>query len=110
MPNDHLLSAMVGDIDRLRGDIDSDTRNVILTLARIWSTVATGVIHSKDAAADWVLDRLPEAHRPALARARAIYVGDQAERWDDLEDQIGPHTDYVVAEIRRLVHATSEHL
>ena len=110
VPNDHLLSAMVGDIDRLRGNIDSDTRNVILTLARIWSTVATGVIHSKDAAADWVLDRLPEAHRPALARARAIYVGDHAERWDDLEDQIGTHADYVVAEIRRLVRATSEQL
>ncbi|MGD0576183.1 MAG: aminoglycoside adenylyltransferase family protein [Anaerolineales bacterium] len=110
VPNDDLLSAMVGEIDRLRGDIDSDTRNVILTLARIWSTVATGAIRSKDAAADWVLDRLPEEHRPVLARARAIYVGDQAEQWDDLEDHIGPHADYVVAEIRRLVRATSEHL
>jgi hypothetical protein len=110
VPSDDLLSAMVGDIDRLRGDIDSDTRNVILTLARIWSTVATGGIRSKDAAADWVLDRLPEAHQTVLARARAIYVGDQAERWDDLEDRIGPHADYVVAEIRRLVRAASEHL
>ncbi len=110
VPYDDLLSAMVGEIDRLRGDIDSDTQNVILTLARIWSTVATGAIRSKDAAADWVLDRLPEEHRPVLARARAIYVGDQAEQWDDLEDHIGPHADYVVAEIRRLVHATSEHL
>ena len=110
VPSDDLTSAMVGDIDRLRGDIDSDTRNVILTLARIWSTVATGVIRSKDAAADWVLDRLPEPHRPVVARARAIYVGDQAERWDDLKDHIGPHADYVVAEIRRLVRATSENL
>lgn len=110
VPNDDLLSAMVGDIDRLRGDIESDTRNVILTLARIWSTVATGIIRPKDAAADWVLDRLPEAHRPVLTRARAIYVGDQAERWDDLEDHIGPHADYVVAEIRRIIRATSEHL
>jgi len=101
---------MAGDIDRLRGDIDSDTGNVILTFARIWSTVATDVIRSKDAAADWALDRLPEAHRPVLARARAIYVGDQAERWDDLRDQIVPHVDYVVAEIRRLVRAKSEHL
>ena len=108
VPYDDLLSAMVGDIERLRGEIDTDTRNVILTLARIWSTVATGVIRSKDAAADWVLERLPEAQRPVLARARSIYVGDQAERWDDLMDQIGPHADYVVAEIRRLVRATPE--
>jgi len=110
VPDGDLLSAMVGDIDRLRGDIDSDTRNVILTLARIWSTLATGVIRSKDAAADWALDQLPEAYRPVLARARAIYVGDQTERWDDLQDRIGPHADYVIAEIRRLVRATSEHL
>ena len=110
VPNDDLLRAMVSDIDRLRGDIESDTRNVILTLARIWSTVATGVIRSKGAAADWALDRLPETHRPVLARARGIYAGDQAERWDDLEDHIGPHSDYVVAEIRRLDRTTSEHL
>jgi streptomycin 3"-adenylyltransferase len=105
VPDGDLLRAMVGDLDRLLGEIDSDTRNVILTLARIWSTVATGVIRSKDAAADWTLDRLPEAHRPVLARARAIYVGDRDEGWDDLEDHIGPHADYVAAEIRRLIHA-----
>jgi streptomycin 3"-adenylyltransferase len=102
VPKDDLLSAMLGDIDRLRGNVESDTRNAILTLARIWSTVATGAIRSKDAAADWVLDRLPEAHRPVLARARAIYVGDRAERWDDLADEVDPHVDHVVAEIRRL--------
>lgn len=110
VPQNDLLSAMVSDVDRLRGDIDSDTRNVILTLARIWSTVATGVIRSKDAAADWALDRLPEAHQPVLAQALAIYVGDQTEQWNGLKDHIGPHADYVVAEIRRLVHAMSEHV
>ncbi len=104
VPDGDLISATVGDLDRLRGEIDSDTRNVILTLARIWSTVATGVIRSKDAAADWALDRLPEAHRPVLARARAIYVGDRAEGWEDLRDHIGPHADYVAAEISRLIH------
>ncbi len=94
------MCALLGDIDRLRGDIESDTRNVILTPARIWSMVATGAIRSRDAAADWVLDRLPEAHRPALARARAICVGDHAEGWDDIKDHINPHVNSVVAEIR----------
>ena len=110
VPNDDLLRAMVGDIERLRGEIDSDTRNVVLTLARIWSTVATGTIRPKDAAADWAIERLPEAQRPVLARARSIYVGDQAERWDDLMDRIRPHADYVIAEIRHLLRATPEHL
>jgi streptomycin 3"-adenylyltransferase len=108
VPNGDLLSAMVGDIDKWRGTIDSDTRNVILALARIWSTLATCVIRSKDAAADWALERLPAALRAVLARARAVYVGDQPERWDDLKDDIGLYADYVVAEIRRLACAAKQ--
>jgi predicted nucleotidyltransferase len=108
VPHQDLLSAMLSDIERLRGDIGSDTRNVILTLARIWSTVATGVIRSKDAAADWGLERLPESQRPVLARARAIYLGEQPERWEDIMGDIAPHVDFIIAEIRRLVGASSE--
>ncbi|TFH41764.1 MAG: DUF4111 domain-containing protein, partial [Lysobacterales bacterium] len=69
VPQGDVFRAMVSDIDRLRGDIDSDTRNVILTLARMWSTFATGAIRSKDVAANWVLERLPAAHHPVLVRA-----------------------------------------
>ena len=105
VPHNDLLSAIVGDIDALLCDLDADTRNVILTLARIWSTVATGVIRSKDAAADWALGRLPEEHQAVLARARAIYLGDEEERWDDIQPQLRPHADHVVAEIKRLYSA-----
>lgn len=103
VPHDELIRAMLSGIDSLRDDLKSDTRNVILTFARIWSSAATGVIRSKDAAADWALERLPEAHRPVLARARAIYLGEQDERWDDLKDRIEPFADHVIAEIRELV-------
>lgn len=102
VPHDDLVRAIVGDIDSLLGDLAEDTRNVILTLARIWSTVATGAIRSKSDAADWALTRLPEEHRAVLARSRAIYVGDEEERWDDLRPQVRPHADHVVAEINRL--------
>jgi len=102
VPHDDLVDAMVAGIEGLLGDLESDTRNVILTLARIWSTVATGVIGSKDAAADWALLRLAEEHRPVLAQARAIYLGEREERWDDLRPQVRPHAEYIVAEIRRL--------
>ena len=97
------LRAIVDGIDALSTISTSDTRNVILTLARIWSTVATGVIRSKDAAADWALARLPEEHRAVLARARAIYLGDEEEHWDDIEPLVRPHTDHVVGEINQLV-------
>lgn len=100
-PEAHLARAIVGDIEQLLDDLDSDTRNVILTLARIWATLATGTIRSKDAAADWALARLPDEHRPILMRARAIYLGEEAERWDDVRAGLRPHADHVVAAIRR---------
>jgi len=99
VPHEDVVAAMAGGIDGLLADLDSDTRNVILTLARIWSTVATGVVQSKDGAADWALERLPAEHRPVLARARAIYLGVEEERWDDLRPRIRPHVDLVVAAI-----------
>jgi len=102
VPPKDLVSAMVDGIDSLRENLQSDTRNVLLTFARIWSTLATGVIRSKDAAADWALCRLPEEHQSVLARARAIYLGHHPERWDDIGDQLEPHLEYVIAEIRRL--------
>ncbi len=103
IPHEDLVKATVGDIDRLVGVIEKHTRDVVLTLARIWYTAATGAIRSKDAAADWALALLPDEHRAVLARARAIYVGDEEEHWSDLESRVRPYADYVVAEIERFV-------
>lgn len=104
-PSGDLVRAMIDGIPGLLLDLDHDTRNVLLTFARIWTTIATGEIRPKDAAADWVLARLPEAHRPVLAHARAIYLGETPERWDDLRDRVGLHVDHVLAAIQ----AASEH-
>jgi streptomycin 3"-adenylyltransferase len=107
VPHDDLLRAIVGDVDAWLRKLDSDTRNVILALARVWSTVATGVIRSKDTAAESALERLPEEHRVVLARARAIYLGDEEERWDDVQQQVRRYADYVFGEIRRLDAAST---
>lgn len=56
-------------------DWAGDERNVVLALARIWYSAATGRIASKDAAADWVMERLPVRHRPLLFEARQAYLG-----------------------------------
>jgi predicted nucleotidyltransferase len=102
VPRADYLSAIVGDIDRLLGDdLDWDTRNVILTLARIWVTLATDLICAKDAAAAWALARLPRKHRQVPARARAVYLGEEDEHWDDIQPRIRPCTDYMVGEIKR---------
>lgn len=101
VPHADRVRAMVSAIDGFVHDLDSGTRNVILTLARIWTTVATAVIRSKDAAADWALSHLPEEHRAVLVRARAVYVGDEMERWDDIQPQVRPHVNYVLLELNR---------
>ena len=101
VPHDDLIRAITAAVPELVADLDDDTANVLLTLARIWTTVATGAIRSKDAAADWVLARLPEELRPVLVRARGIYLGEEDDRWEDLKSDIRPHADFVVGEIDR---------
>jgi len=100
VPHADVRRASLEVIPGLLADLGSDTGNVILTLARIWVTLATGEIWSKEGAADWVLARLPEEHRAVLARARAIYLGDEPERWDDVLPFVQAHAEYVVQEIQ----------
>ena len=109
VPQADLVRASVAGIPGLLDDLDSDTRNVLLTLARIWTTLATGQIKSKDAAADWALDRLPPAHRPALEHARQLYLNCpySEESWSDaLQAQVRPHVDRVLSDIDRLRNRT----
>jgi streptomycin 3"-adenylyltransferase len=100
VPEADLRAAMVGDLESLLEDLESDTRNVLLTLARIWCTLATGEIRAKDAAATWALERLPEEHRPALAHARACHLGAEEDRWKHLGDDVRTLADRLLAEIR----------
>jgi streptomycin 3"-adenylyltransferase len=102
VPRADLERALLEVIPGLIAELESDTRNVILTLARIWATLVTGEILPKEAAADWVLARLPDEHQAVLARARAIYVGEQPELWNDLLPLVRPHVEYVVREIQAL--------
>jgi predicted nucleotidyltransferase len=104
VPSPDVLDAIVVGVDHWVGNIDEDTRNGILALARIWSASATGSLHSKDAAAAWALDRLPEDYKAVLARARAIYLGGEEDRWDDVREQVRGYVEYVVEEIDRLTN------
>ncbi len=101
VPPTDLTRAMLHGADEVMPGLEDDTRNSVLTLARIWRTVETGEIGPKDAAADWALERLPPEHREVLARARAIYLGEEDERWDDLRPCVRPYADHVAGEIRQ---------
>ncbi|SDM70357.1 streptomycin 3-adenylyltransferase [Streptomyces sp. cf386] len=104
VPPADLRRAIVTGVPELLAELDSDTRNVLLTLARIWTTLETGAIRSKDAAADWALARLPAEHRPVLAHARALYLGERDEHWgDDLLPRVRPCADQLIQAIESQV-------
>jgi predicted nucleotidyltransferase len=103
VPPADLHHAITAGIPGLLADLKDDTRNVILTFARIWVTLATGEVRSKDAAADWALAHLAVEHQPVMAHAKAIYLGHVKESWqDDLFARVRPLVDHVLAEINRL--------
>ena len=99
MPRGDLVRAMTDELPSLLDDLEDDTRNVVLTLARIWMTVETGEIRAKEIAADWALERLPPERHAVLARARAIYVGDELERWEDLQPIVRSHAAFIVEQL-----------
>ena len=74
-------------------DWAGDERNIVLTLARIWYSAATGEIAPKDAAAAWALAYLPDDDRPILDAARKAYLGHG-------EDNLAARPDEVAAFIR----------
>lgn len=85
VPYHDFMKAMLHDLNRLAMDLENDTRNVLLTYARIWSTLETNAIRSKPAAADWVMNHLPKIYQPVMKRAKSICIGVEHEYWDDIE-------------------------
>lgn len=84
-------------------ELNCDTRNVLLTFARIWGTVTTDAIRTKPAAADWAIDRLPEQYRPVMKRAKAICKGEVKENWGDIQALIEPCADFIIGQINNKV-------
>jgi streptomycin 3"-adenylyltransferase len=85
VPPGDLRRAMTDALPALLEDLEDDTRNVILTLARVWVTAATGRILSKADAAEWAIDRLAAEVSSPLAWARQLYVGGGFGPWNDLK-------------------------
>jgi len=103
VPYKDFMAAIIDALPILMSDLDNDIRNVLLTLARIWSTVATNAIRSKPAAADWVINHLPEKYRPVIDRAKTICKGEEKEYWDDIQKLIRPCADFMLSEINKQI-------
>jgi aminoglycoside 9-adenylyltransferase len=83
IPPTDLRRAVLDELPGLLENLPTDTRNVLLTLARIWVTVATGRIVPKDVAAAWVAERVePEVSEP-IVRARDLYIHGGFGSWKD---------------------------
>ncbi len=82
VPFDDLVRATLDAVPILLADLEDDTRNVLLTLARMWATMATRTIRSKDDAAEWAAGRLPADARGLLDHARALYSDGGWGEWD----------------------------
>lgn len=84
----------------------SDSRNVILALARMWTTLASGEIVPKDLAAARMQERAPLEQRATLDLARRAYLGEIEEDRAALEGAAEPFVRYAVGEIQALLEGS----
>jgi len=103
VPYCDFIKAMAHDLDRLSEDLLTDTRNVLLTYARIWNTLETNSIQSKPGAADWVIKHLPKTYIPVMHRAKLICIGVENEYWDDISELIKPCIAFMLDKINEQI-------
>lgn len=104
IPDADIRRAIADSLPALVANVSGDERNVMLTLARMWVTLATGNIVPKDAAADWLLPRLPPKRRGLLATARDAYRGHAAqEAWHEHRDEVHAWVRDVSQSIARII-------
>jgi len=103
VPYQDFMIAMVYELNGLLANLDFDTRNVLLTYARIWTTVETNTIRSKPAAPDWAINRLPMKYQVVMKRAKAICVGEENESWDDIKALVKACADFIVHKINEQI-------
>ncbi|OCH98441.1 adenylyltransferase [Legionella jamestowniensis] len=99
VPYSDFIKAMLHDLERLSADLNEDTRNVLLTYARIWSTLVTNEIRSKPDAADWVMQYLPKMYLPVINRAKSICIGGEDDYWDDINVLVKSCADFMLSKI-----------
>ncbi|ASQ45168.1 aminoglycoside adenylyltransferase family protein [Legionella clemsonensis] len=107
VPYRDFIKAMLHDLERLSADLEHDTRNVLLTYARIWSTLVTNEIRSKPAAADWVVQRLPKRYQPVINRAKSICIGWEEEYWNDINVLVKSCADFMLSRINEQTSAVN---
>lgn len=79
---DRDMRRAIGDcLGPLLDTLEGDERNVLLTLARMWRTLATGEIVPKGEAAAWAASRLDGEAAELVAHAADAYLGRAGDDW-----------------------------
>lgn len=79
VPEGDYLDSLGRDFASCRDEGHEWPRYAILSMVRVWAAQATRDVHSKETAAEWALERLPEDLRPLVGRALESYRGDGAD-------------------------------
>jgi streptomycin 3"-adenylyltransferase len=102
VPVQAIRDAIVDSLPKLLDDLKGDERNVVLTLARMWTTLASDEVVPKDVAAAWVLERIPPEHRMVLELARDAYLGRLRDDWADHQPEVKQFAAYTASVIQAL--------
>lgn len=107
VPDQHVRDAIAAMMPEVARNWRGEEKHALLTLARMWITLQTGEIVAKDVAASRIGSLLPQAHRPVLEHARAVYLGTAADQWDLWQDHAGPCVGFMEQGIARLLSGPS---
>lgn len=99
VPSADVVRAGTDGITDLLHDLEGDTTNVLLTLARIWHTCVAGTITTKDAAGDWAATRSHGAVPHVLARARDAYLRGEPHTWGPVNGDVRDAAELLIAAI-----------
>lgn len=88
IPFSEIRRAIRETLPNLLASSKGDERNVLLTFSRMWYTVATRELTSKDVAALWAESRVPEPFATLLAKARNAYLGNVVDDLTNVEPEV----------------------
>ncbi len=103
VPYKDFIKAMTSEVENLLTDLDWDTRNVLLTLARIWITAKTNMLYSKQGAAEAAIDALPSEFRDVMRHALTTALGEEEEKWADFGEAVGQCSQFMALQIHDVV-------
>lgn len=99
VPEADLRRAVFECLPSLLHNLRGDERNVMLTLARMWVTLATGAVVSKEDAGTWATDRLPVGMAATIGRARSGYLGLVEDDWSACEQEVDALVGHLMGQI-----------